>query len=95
MKSKKSNKRGCEKYEKYEKYERKKRSKSKRSKTMKKEMKSFKKQKRGGFKNHESLTIFINFLSSQNKNECSSSKFQKNLKFSIIYLINILFLIRL
>jgi len=55
MKSKKSNK-----------YERKKRSKSKRSKIIK----TLKKQKRGGFKDYESLTIFINFLSSQNENEC-------------------------
>ena len=37
---------------------------------MKRIIKTLKKQKRGGFKNHESLTIFINFLSSQNKNEC-------------------------
>jgi hypothetical protein len=37
---------------------------------MKRIITTLKKPKRGGFNNRESLTIFIIFLSSQNKNEC-------------------------
>lgn len=65
MKSKKSYKHG---YGKYEKYERKKRSKSKIKRS--KIIKTLKKQKRGGFKDDKSLAIFINYLRSQNENEC-------------------------